>query len=270
VAEADGLDYLPRLLGLPARGRSAFPVGRRGAAAGRPRPAPASLGEHLLRGTVDADYPASGGYVLHLYHFHHPWSHRGYGGVCLSAATVVEDLVKDALRLWRAEASGTAGPAGGRVLTRGPGRAAAAYELGRAAHLLADCWVPHHAAGVAGCGHGAYEAWLEEGGRWREFAPSSGGAYRWQAVYRPGDDLHGVPHVLDWRNVRDWVDLAAHEALPWYDRYLNACRHPGYEEHFAPAAARLVPAAVRHLAGFLHLFFTLAVAAPGGEEEQGP
>jgi hypothetical protein len=32
----------------------------------------------LAEGAGDADKPLSGGYIVTLWHFHHPWSHRGY------------------------------------------------------------------------------------------------------------------------------------------------------------------------------------------------
>ncbi|PKM79066.1 MAG: hypothetical protein CVU88_07710 [Firmicutes bacterium HGW-Firmicutes-13] len=34
--------------------------------------------EILAKGNRDADLPFSGGYICHMKHFHHPWSHRGY------------------------------------------------------------------------------------------------------------------------------------------------------------------------------------------------
>ncbi len=227
VAAADGLTYLGRLLTQPA--------GLKGG----------TLLSRLAQGAVDADYPVSGGYVLHLYHFHQPWTHRGYAGSEYSAANVASNLFGDALRLWRA----------GR-------RPEAAYELGRAAHVMTDCWIPQHAAGVAGCGHGPYEAWLTDSGRWRDYAPGGGGRYEWQAAYYPAEV--GPPHVLDWRNPYDWVDLAAHESYTCYQDGLNGCVNPGYREDFPAAARLLVPGAIRHLAGFLHYFFTLAGAAPAG------
>ncbi len=232
VAAADGLVYLGRLLATAPEGAE------RG-----------TLMARLRQGAMDADYPASGGYVPHLYHFHQPWTHRGYAGSCPSAAQVTDTLFGDALGLWR----------GGQ-------RVEAAYELGRASHLVADCWIPYHAACVAQCGHGPYEAWLQEGGRWRDWAPGGGGEYEWQAVYRPADG--GAPHVLDWRRVPHWVDLAAHESYPWYVARLNGCAgwwcrsHPDPSRHFPAAAASLVPGVIRCLAGFLHYFFTLAGVAP--------
>ena len=225
VASADGLEYLGRLLASsPAPGRPPFIA-------------------HVARGAVDADYPGSGGYVLHLYHFHHPWTHLGYAGCCSSAAQVTNRLFLDGLALWT----------GGR-------REEAAYELGRACHPLIDVWVPYHAAGVAGCGHGPYEAWLTEDGRWRDYVPGRGGRYSWQAVYRPGDG--GPPHILDSRSPPHWVDLAAHESWAWYRDGLNGCANRRYQEGFAAAAEVLVPGTVRYLAGFLHAFFTLAGEAP--------
>ena len=232
VAAADGLDYLGRLLAAPA-------------APGRP-----SLLAALRRGAVDADYPASGGYILHLYHFHQPWTHRGYADSPVSGARVTAALFNKALHLWRA----------GR-------RAKAAYQLGRASHPLADCWVPYRAAGVLLCGHGPYEAWLTEGDRWREWLPGGGGRYSWQLAFRPDDG--GPPHVLDWRTPYHWVDLAAHESYPWFTRCLDGCAGVSgvrLASFFPEAAAALVPGAVRYLAGFLHYFFTLAGAAPAGSE----
>lgn len=206
-----------------------------------------ALLDHLLRGSVDADYPASGGYVLHLYHFHHPWTHRGYLNVCTSAGAVVDTLFGDALDLW-----------GERR------RPEALYELGRATHLLADAWIPHHAAGVAGCGHGEYERWLETGDRWRAYLPGEGGWYRWQEAYPP--EGGGPPHVVDWRQPADWVDRSSHESWPWFRCCLNACEHDDVAAAFPGAAGELVPGAVRQLAGFLDLFFGWAAAGRGGGE----
>jgi len=228
VAAADGLDYLGRLLST-APGKGLPP-----------------LISDLFRGSVDADYPAGGGYVLHLYHFHHPWTHRGYGGWCLSAGEAAERIFIDGLDLWHA----------GR-------RNDAAYELGRACHLLVDLWIPHHAAGIVGCGHGEYEEWLAENGRWRDFVPGGGGRYQWQGFYHP--EGYRPPHVLDWRRPADWVDLSAHESWPWYRDYLNACLHRDYRESFSTAAAQLVPGVIRYTAGFLHYFFTLTL----GDGEEG-
>jgi len=225
VAAADGHTYLARLISSPP---------------GEGRP---PLVSDLFRGSLEADYPATAGYVLHLSHFHHPWTHRGYAGWCLSAARALERVFQDGLTLWRRDR-----------------RNEAAYELGRATHLLVDVWIPHHAAGVAGCGHGEFEGWLADGGRWRDFAPGSGGRYQWQAVFHP--PRAGPPHVLDWRSPADWVDLAAHESFPWYELYLNLCRHPEARDAFPRAAAHLVPGAIRYLAGFLHYFFTLALDDP--------
>ncbi len=243
VAAADGLTYMGRLLaGAEARGRPA-------------------LMARLRQGAIDADYPASGGYVLHLYHFHHPWTHDGYAGSCVSAAQAADTLFGDALDLWQT----------GR-------RGEAIYELGRACHLFADCWIPYHAACVATCGHGQYEAWLAENGRWRDWVPGNGGRYQWHAVYRR--HVAGPAHALDWRSPPHWVDLAAHESWPWYAGRLNGCARGirGPRPHVAPffpaAAAALVPGAVRYAAGFLHYFFTLAgeeaaAATPAGAAPSG-
>jgi len=231
VTTADGLVYVGKLLSTPD-------------APGHP-----PLLRHLTQGVVDVDYPASGGYVLHLYHFHHPWTHRGYAGSCVSGAQVTEDLFGDALDLWRANR-----------------RAEAAYELGRACHPLADGFVPYHAAGVAGCGHAGYEDWLTRDQRWREWLPAAGGRYQWQAIYQPGDGR--APHALDWRSPAHWVDLATHESWPWFRDRLNGCAgglwgsRPDIRAFFPAAASVLVPATIRYLAGFLHLFFTLAGASP--------
>ncbi|MCL6581425.1 MAG: zinc dependent phospholipase C family protein [Firmicutes bacterium] len=218
VAAADGRDRTRQLLEAPPPGGSGPLLG------------------WLVAGTVDADCPLSRGYVLHLYHFHHPWSHRGYLGVRRSAAEVVGRLWERALELWR----------------RGR-QAEAAYQLGRACHLVADAWVPHHAAGVSGCGHGAYEGWLAVSERWRSFAPQAGGYYSWLRVFRP--EGGGRPHLANHRRPGDWVELGAHTSFPWFARALDGCRRPGFREAFPEAAAELVPGTVRCLAGFLDRFF---------------
>ncbi len=229
VAGADGLTYLEALLG-------------------------GGLLERLCQGAIDADYPASGGYVLHLYHFHNPWTHQGFARSCASAAHVATVLYADALGLWH----------------RGSERSAAVYELGRACHLLADCWIPYHAAGTAFCGHGPYESWLTADGRYKRFLPRGGGRYEWRAVYEPRRG--GVPHALDSRSPWAWVDLAAHESYPWFEDYLDGCagRTPAeLEASFPAAAAVLVPGVVRYLAGYLHLFFSLAGEAGAGGGSTG-
>jgi len=232
VASADGHTHLEQLLREPAEVRS-----RQVAGAAR---AQRTLLDLLLAGSVDADWPLSRGYVCHLHHFHHPWSHRGYLGAPGSAARVTGLLFTRALHLW----------------ARGD-RAESAYHLGRATHLLADCWIPHHAAGVAGCGHRPYENWLSREDRWQAFLPADRGRYFWRAVYRPPDGV-GPPHALDWRNPEDWADLGAHESLPWFEHSLNACRGKVSPRDFELAAAELVPGVVRYLAGFLRYFFSLA------------
>jgi hypothetical protein len=255
VAKADGLGYLAKLLSTPA---GTIPDNE---PPPRLRSGPSvlpSLLDRLSQGVIDVDFPISGGYILHLYHFHHPWTHRGYAGSCLSGARVSEGLFTDALQLWRTGQRGEA-----------------VYELGRACHSLIDCFVPHHAAGVAGCGHGQYEAWLAQDQRWRQWAPQAGGRYQWQATYRGDDERR--PHRLDWRTPSHWVDLAAHEAWPWFRDHLNGCAaglgrpRSDVSPFFPEAAATLVPATVRYLAGFLHLFFvkagaTEAAATPGATE----
>lgn len=96
----------------------------------------------LAQGSVHADLPWTRGYVLHFYHYHHPWSHRGYI-ISRSAASVLEALFHQSVRLWAEDR---------------PHRAL--YQLGRSLHLLQDVFVPHHAGLTARRNHGDYERYV--------------------------------------------------------------------------------------------------------------
>src|SRR5690554_2693021 len=96
----------------------------------------------LAEGTRAADVPLSGGYICTLWHFHHPWTHRGYL-VEKSSAVVTSELFSAAIKLWQTG-----------------DKSNAIYQLGRALHLLQDIFIPHHSGISAVKGHGDFEKWL--------------------------------------------------------------------------------------------------------------
>ena len=80
----------------------------------------------LAKGAMDADLPWKCGYILHMYHFHHPWTHRGYL-TYKSAADVLARLFTTGQNFW----------------TYGR-QDRALYQLGRMLHLIQDIFIPHH------------------------------------------------------------------------------------------------------------------------------
>ena len=185
----------------------------------------------LAKGSGDADLPWTWGYILHFYHYHHPWSHRGYitkkGG-----AEVVQDIFWQSVRLW----------------SQGRPRQAL-YQLGRSIHVLQDMFVPHHAGLTARRNHGDYERYVTH--QWRRFAPQQGGHYQWHhSFYLP---LCGTIHRLSWERPFDWVDVGAHLSLPWLDA-LDGATCPHYHDRFHDATQRLIPDLLRFTAGYLYRF----------------
>ena len=109
----------------------------------------------LTKGAADADKPFSGGFIVPFWHFHHPWSHRGYL-VGNSSADQAAWLFTFALDLWQKKREEQA-----------------LYHLGRALHLVQDIFIPQHAAVTAFKGHSELEHWLSE--NWEDYRVDSGG-----------------------------------------------------------------------------------------------
>lgn len=201
-----------------------------------PPPRGRGLGEPLARGSSAAD-----GMVGIFFHFHHPFSHRGFAGSLISAADMAERKFEQARRLWQ----------------QGK-KEAALFRLGFTLHLLQDSHVPHHAGllgafplGIDPYGHAAYEELLRQGGRWREFSVSFGGEYVWNGYHF---DPEQGDHVTTSERVYDWIDesaAASFRLLPMVNRGEN----PRYRENITDVAAVLVPRTLRWTAGLIHRFF---------------
>lgn len=202
-----------------------------------PRPSGQGLGEKVAEGAVAAD-----GKVGVFLHFHHPFKHQGFAGCRPSSAEVAAFEFSRGLRYWR----------------RGK-KEAALYRLGLALHLLQDACVPQH-AGLMGTfmplgydpyGHAAYETWLREQERWREFSVASGGEYTWQSSH--AHPKYGT-HFTTSARVYDWIDDAAatsYRFLPRIDKSVN----PNFQEKWPEVAASLIPYTLRRTAGLIHHFF---------------
>jgi len=184
----------------------------------------------LARGARDADLPWSAGYVLHLFHFHHPWTHRGYV-TYRSAGDELARLFVIGQNFW--------------TLGR---RDRAIYQLGRMIHLLQDVFIPHHAAGTAFRGHGKLEDWLDD--RWKHYTVQDGGYYTWD---KRAKDSTGDIHTLSSKNPYDWIDAGSHLSIEWHREYF----HNGAAEvaAFPQLASRIIPQTLRYSAGFIKRFF---------------
>ncbi|MCW3489709.1 phospholipase C/P1 nuclease family protein [Dethiobacter alkaliphilus] len=186
--------------------------------------------ELIIEGAKDADLPFSGGYICHLWHFHHPWSHRGYI-VSRSSADATSRLFTIANNLWQLGKRGKA-----------------IYHLGRALHLIQDIFIPHHAGITAFRGHGELEHWLAA--NWRQYKVGSAGYYYWEETFCHNDQCH---HVMS-ANIYDWMDYGSHLSINWYESYFADGR---YDEHtFREVAPLIVPNVLRLSAGFIHRFFS--------------
>ncbi len=189
-----------------------------------------TYGELLEEGTRDADIPFSGGYIWHFFHFHHPWTHRGYL-TCRSAADETAGLFARAVILWECGQ-----------------KAEAMYQLGRSIHLVQDIFVPHHAAVTAFNGHGQLERWLTD--NWRPYQVTRGGYYHWDETFT---DEQGRSHHVRSENIYDWIDFGSHLSFVWYEKYF---RNKAFtEDTFHEVAAKIVPNVLRHSAGYLNKFF---------------
>lgn len=183
----------------------------------------------LSRGARDADLPWSCGYIVYTYHYHHPWTHRGYL-TYRSAADVIAGLFVIGQDLW----------------TRGR-RRLAVYQLGRMLHLLQDLFIPHHAAVTVLHGHGELEEWLDS--NWRRYVVHHGGYYSWEGIISGEDQQHTVSS----QNPYDWVDAASHISMGWYRNYFES-GHGGTDGH-AELVSKIIPNTLRYSAGFIRRFF---------------
>lgn len=190
--------------------------------------------ELLEKGTKDADIPFSGGYIFHMWHFHHPWSHRGYLS-CRSSADYTAGLFARALRLWRAG-----------------NRGEALYQLGRSLHLLQDIFVPHHAGITAFRGHGALEDYLLK--NWEAYLVTDKGYYEWETWFY--HKAKGKRHHVSSRKPYDWIDHGSHISIDWYNEYFSGwCHDP---EVFTRVTPLIIPRVLRFCAGFIYRFFNEA------------
>lgn len=186
--------------------------------------------ELLAEGSGDADKPLSGGYILTLWHFHHPWTHRGYL-TGRSSADQAARLYAIALNLWQ----------NGK-------RGKALYQLGRALHLVQDIFIPQHAGITAFKGHGPLEKWLTKNAK--PYLVDDGGFYYWEDSFRKKNRRHRV--YSD--RIYDWIDCGSHLSIDWFKEYFADGKYD--EETFKEVAGLIVPSALRFSAGFLHKFFS--------------
>lgn len=108
------------------------------------------------------------------------------------------------------------------------------FFLGAATHLVQDLCVPHHAMGMAFCGHKEYEKWVQEN-RF-DFIVYSGG------VYNSASSPAG------------WVEANAKIAKHYFPYVSNINSETSYKL----ATSVLLPAAQRSTAGFLSFFLDSA------------
>ncbi|NLZ38760.1 MAG: hypothetical protein GX893_04045 [Firmicutes bacterium] len=185
----------------------------------------------LAEGTRAADIPFSGGYICTLWHFHHPWSHRGYL-TKKSSANVTAELFAAAEKLWLEG-----------------NKEKAVFQLGRALHLLQDIFIPHHSGITAVKGHGDLEKWLTD--NWKKYRVESGGFYHWSEKFCDAD---GNCHSVNSANPYDWIDYGSHLSFAWYREFFANSKYN--EETFKKAAKLIIPNALKFSAGFVHLFFS--------------
>jgi phospholipase C len=108
------------------------------------------------------------------------------------------------------------------------------FFLGAAAHLVQDLCVPHHARGIAFCGHKEYEKWAEE--NYMDFIVNAEGKYN--VGSSPGD----------------WVESNA-KISRCYFPYVSSM---GSLTSFRMATGVLLPVAQRSTAGFFSFFLDCA------------
>jgi hypothetical protein len=190
--------------------------------------------ELLEQGTKDADIPFSGGYICHMWHFHHPWTHRGYlSGK--SSADVTTELVANAIGYWRA----------GK-------KSEALYQLGRTLHLLQDIFVPHHAGLTAVRGHGALENYLLD--NWEPYKVTNGGYYEWEESFYDKD--RDIWHHVNSNQPYDWIEHGSHISIDWYNKYFDEWTYDS--DSFRELTLLIIPNVLRFSAGFINRFFSEA------------
>ncbi|MDF9406836.1 zinc dependent phospholipase C family protein [Pelotomaculum isophthalicicum JI] len=108
------------------------------------------------------------------------------------------------------------------------------FFLGAAAHLVQDLCVPHHARGIAFCGHKEYEKWVKENRL--DFLVYSGGTYH-NASSPDG-----------------WVEANAIIARYYFPYVSNINSETSYKL----ATSVLLPTAQRSTAGFFSFFLEYA------------
>ena len=184
----------------------------------------------LAEGAGDADNPLSGGYIVTLWHFHQPWSHRGYltGSRSADQAAWLFEL---ALNFWKDGKRGKA-----------------LYQLGRALHLVQDIFIPHHSGIAALNGHRELEKWLTE--NWEPYQVTGGGYYQWETCF---DNLQNRCHRVCSDYPYDWIDHGSHLSIDWYNRYFADGVYD--EDTFREVAGLILPHVLRFSAGFLYKFF---------------
>lgn len=186
--------------------------------------------ELLSEGAKDADIPFSGGFIITMFHFHHPWTHRGYL-TRASSADQVGGLYAAALNFWE----------NGQ-------RSNAWYQLGRALHLLQDIFIPQHSGVTALKGHRGLEKWLTV--YCDLYKVSSGGYYHWKRKFM---HPHHRSHHVSSEHPYDWIDHGSHISIHWYDRYFAG---GGFDEDtFHRAASLFIPCMLRFSAGFIYKFY---------------
>lgn len=165
----------------------------------------AELWRDLLQGEVDAD-----SVLQNRDHYYDPYTGQGLAGLS-DAATVCQDYYDSAVRRW---------PDDWRQ---------AAYDLGKAAHLLQDCSMPHHVRLDPLDGHAELEAWLST--VLGNYSVADGGWYGRAGSAR---------------------DLCTMSALLAYGLYPEACS--GDESQYRQVAAEAVPDAERATAALIDMF----------------
>lgn len=184
----------------------------------------------LAKGAKDADIPFSGGYVCHMSHFHHPWTHHGFHSKTSSADLTVK-LFTIAQKNWQTGKKGMA-----------------MYHLGRALHLIQDIFIPHHAKITNRNGHGQLERWLDA--NWKAYRVVKGGYYNWQYNFC---NEHGKCHKVNSSNIFDWIDCGSHISIDWYNKYF--AQRDISNSIFHEISKLIIPHVLRFSAGFIYKFF---------------
>ncbi|RJQ26217.1 MAG: phospholipase [Peptococcaceae bacterium] len=154
-----------------------------------------------------------------LAHYFNPVTDLGLGP-WPNACTECANYFKQALNSWR----------------RGSIKKAFFY-LGAAVHLVQDLCVPHHARGIAFCGHQTYEKWVNE--NFYNYAVNSEGIY--QIAKTPND----------------WVLYNANVSKHFFPYISEAHSYSSYRT----VTDILLPLAQQTTAGFFHFFLENSVCS---------